>query len=113
LILCLKSKRTCQRVVVALKFHSTTDGNLGAVGSGNVYILKPVTSALLSLLKTFRCAPCHPQATCTQNRTHELFAVSGLRAHIFNLDQFKGWKLVSLRGGELLHTCMQESEGDL
>jgi hypothetical protein len=71
--------------VGALKVHSTTDANLGAAGSGNVYTLKPVTRALLSLLKTFCCAPCHPQATRTQN-----WRLAGPCAHIFNLDQFKG-----------------------
>ena len=44
LILCLKSKGTCRRVAGVLKFHSTTDANPGAAGSGHVVNINIKTS---------------------------------------------------------------------
>jgi hypothetical protein len=49
LILCLKSKGTCQRVAGTLTFHSTTDANPGAVGLGNVNINIKIGNESLAL----------------------------------------------------------------
>jgi hypothetical protein len=86
LMLCLKSKGTCWRVAGALKFHSTTDANLGNVVNINIktsnesLALAPEDTPLRTL------PPSGNKDAESVTRT----SVSGSHAHIFSLAQFQG-----------------------
>ena len=79
-----------RRVAGALNLRSSNKVD-PAIASPSYVVninIKPVTRVLLSRQKAFRFALCHPQTPRAQNRRLKRLAVSGLRAHVFELDDF-------------------------